>query len=778
MIETSMEKNTETDMITDVINQNHTTYIKKSANGSPSSGTMIIINDPDLSPVHSEKCLKGHSVPANLENVYDACRSGPSTIILGSILNTQDDTDFTLVSCEELSCQDGHITPQGAYVVAKTHAPIVPAPVICLVRDANEATPSDYRDIGLQKGIELLSILIPEVFPCSCGYVYSSSDLIAPDGSILSQRSHIYIQIADPSDLDRFKEILIFRCIEAGLYWYRDISDNIKIIEYPFDFKAIRPEWLFYESQHHSDPILCNGLILDTRAIPSPSKDCYDKVLKEKEIFVPKTETSSFEVKFLTSCLQTQIDSCTLKADTEITYSDGRKTTVRQFIQSGLKKIPCYSPFRDDRTPNAFVSIYSDRKDSCFVYDKETNTAYFYSAALDTSPIPSISMKESICTLENTRDFLTHHGIKCRYDMIKKDIDIILPPSCPIPTPDNMKSVAYTVISNFAVKASYNIPKGVLKSHIQTLADIDAFNPVFEWMNIVWDGIDRFEALASKIKVDKDNEAYRDLILKYWCIQAVAAVAGSNRHGQKLELVLIFVGAQGIGKTTFLKSLAPDWILDGHVLITHDKDSVKTACSHWIVELGELDATFKKNDPAYLKSFLSKDEDLLRMPYKQEFSTYPRRTVFCASVNKSDFLIDRTGNRRYGVIEVEDIDNATQVNMQQYWAQVLTWYKEGETWWLTPEEMDLQTVNNSYHEAHSSIKQRILDTFDFTKINTPPDDTWLKLSAKDVLKAIGEEGSISNSTSVGTYLTQMGIPKKKTNGSMKYMMPPRKAISS
>src|SRR5690606_39387898 len=147
------------------------------------------------------------------------------------------------------------------------------------------------------------------------------------------------------------------------------------------------------------------------------------------------------------------------------------------------------------------------------------------------------------------------------------------------------------------------------------------------------------------------------------------------------EGVLVFQGPQNLGKTSWLKSLAPRelrLIKDGMMLRPDDKDSVKQVCSFWLVELGELDSTFRRADIAQLKAFITQDTDVLRRPYARRESTYARRTVFFGSVNPREFLHDETGNRRYWTIECESINSRHGLDMQQVWAEVLELWRAGE----------------------------------------------------------------------------------------------------
>ena len=124
--------------------------------------------------------------------------------------------------------------------------------------------------------------------------------------------------------------------------------------------------------------------------------------------------------------------------------------------------------------------------------------------------------------------------------------------------------------------------------------------------------------------------------------------------------VLTFQGPQGIGKTSWVASLVPDPVLRDmvikldHHLDPNNKDSILGAISHWIVEIGELDSSFKK-DVARLKGVLTSDSDKVRRPYARTESEYPRRTVFFATVNDNNFLVDSTGNTRWWTIPLASI---------------------------------------------------------------------------------------------------------------------------
>lgn len=139
--------------------------------------------------------------------------------------------------------------------------------------------------------------------------------------------------------------------------------------------------------------------------------------------------------------------------------------------------------------------------------------------------------------------------------------------------------------------------------------------------------------------------------------------------------VLIFQGEQSIGKTSWFKKLLPnpvnEYFLEGATLAPTNKDSISRVTSHGIVELGEADSTMKK-DIAALKAFLTSNKDVFRPPYGRVDNKLPRHTVFCASVNDNEYLVDPTGNSRFWTIPVLSLDYKHEIDMQQFWAQILT----------------------------------------------------------------------------------------------------------
>ena len=335
-----------------------------------------------------------------------------------------------------------------------------------------------------------------------------------------------------------------------------------------------------------------------------------------------------------------------------------------------------------------------------------------------------------LATIENLREMLRRLGIIVRYNIIHKKIEFLIPNSQS--TIDNQANAALAEISSWCERCL--IPSKNIKGALLKIADSNAYNPLAIWIQSKpWDGESRLQEFLDTVK--STNEPLKEKLIRKWLISCIAAIfepEGISAHG-----VLVFRGDQYLGKTMWFKQLAPSHLRvlgEGKFLKPDDKDSVFPVVSNWIVELGELDATFRKADISQLKAFLTKDRDVLRRPYAELDSEFPRRTVFFGSVNESDYLKDPTGNRRFWTIDCEKIDCNHKVDMQQLWSEIYELYKSGEKWILDAEEMKLLNEHNNQFQSVESVEERIAE-----KIRWEPRDYLVEchLSATQICQEIG-----------------------------------------
>ena len=373
-------------------------------------------------------------------------------------------------------------------------------------------------------------------------------------------------------------------------------------------------------------------------------------------------------------------------------------------------------------------------------------------------------------TIPNLAQILQAYGVTVRYNVIKKKTEIRLPDF--ICTTDNADNVALTHIVSLA--ATNNMPTGQIPMYVEALADSNSYNPVAEWIKLrPWDGQDRLDAIVATItaKEGYPPELKRTLIYR-WLLSCAAAALMSR--GFKARGVLTLQGPQGCGKTSWVISLVSDPALRemvikvDHHLDGNNKDSILTAICHWIVEIGELDSSFKK-DIARLKGFLTSDQDKLRRPYARGDSEYARRTVFCATVNEHNFLIDMTGNSRFWTIPVAKVNFKHGIDMQQVFAQLALDFERGEPWWLSPTEEAMLELQNKEHQAVNVIGEQMRALIDFERAGTPEDPA---MAAIDVLRELEyEKPSNGQCRDCAAILREHFGEPKKIKGIMKWRIP-------
>lgn len=341
-------------------------------------------------------------------------------------------------------------------------------------------------------------------------------------------------------------------------------------------------------------------------------------------------------------------------------------------------------------------------------------------------------------TYENFSILLEKYGIDIRYNLISKDMDYFIPGISH--TKDNAGEAYYADIISICERN--NIKKSYIDSYIIKLGDTKKYNPVLEFIESKpWDDKSRLNELYDTIKTQSFFPLeLKELLFRKWLISAVAAAQYEKFHSKG---VLVFQGQQSLGKTPWFKKLLPPeiepYFLESGTLNVDEKDSMITAVSKWIVELGEIDTTFKK-DIAKLKGFLSKGEDIIRRPYQRKNSNYPRRTIFCGTVNDEEFLKDASGNVRFWVIPVVEINYEHNIDMQQVWAEANHLYKTGERWWLDREEEQKLEFQNRRHFKTLGYEDVIVERYKFTEeINKLYEEAHLIDSLK-----LSEEKKIKN----------------------------------
>ncbi len=250
----------------------------------------------------------------------------------------------------------------------------------------------------------------------------------------------------------------------------------------------------------------------------------------------------------------------------------------------------------------------------------------------------------------------------------------------------------------------------------------------------------------------------------------VGAVKRALEPGCYMKRALILKGDQDAGKSAFVSKLGKFWgteLASG----TSEMDMVRLITRTWIMELAECDRLFKGKDASILKQILSTTTDKYVPKYKEadEMSVTPRTTVFIGTTNKSQFLVDDTGNKRFWIIDMPDGWKLPlawlEENVDQLWSTAYHKLVNGHPTDLSPaSQVASEDRNRDYMVEGSWVEplERVLETV------TLDGSREVAFKMLDIQTAMGthQDNHAKNKTSVINSLKQLGYEQKaiKVNG--------------
>ena len=321
------------------------------------------------------------------------------------------------------------------------------------------------------------------------------------------------------------------------------------------------------------------------------------------------------------------------------------------------------------------------------------------------------------------------------------------------------------------------------KTDIQTIInseEVPTFDPIKAYLESLpaWDGQNHVAQLFGRIPgISSEQLAY----LSVWLRSCVAHwMQMDTLHGN--ECVPTLIGAQGCGKTTFLRRLLPQtlrqYYLD-HLNLSNKFDKEMALTNNLLVNLDELEA-IRPSQHASLKQLLSKNKVNGRKIYGDSQDDRPRYASFTATTNNRHPLTDATGSRRYICLPIPDgqfINNDGDIDYDQLYAQVLYELRElrAPYWFNNDEVKRIQEMNQEFMQQKDMAE---IVTACFRK---PKEGEQVKkLSSTDVLKLIQKEYPsipINQSTKIhlGFAMKELGYENSKTGNVVFYRAVPLKA---
>lgn len=336
---------------------------------------------------------------------------------------------------------------------------------------------------------------------------------------------------------------------------------------------------------------------------------------------------------------------------------------------------------------------------------------YQKGSGLDFTHIPDEDFRQTLSTAKNRTSGLYVTNDLCNYVTVLENdpllanhffydtraAQVMLEAGLPAPFTRTtrrraIQDVDYTSLQMYFEKLPFdpaNDETGRMFNNVQKQLCIDAISQVAmthernlaaEWFDtLIWDGEPRMDGILYTFL----GCAHDDYTIEVTRVLLYGIIARAFNAGVKFDYIPVLVGRQGLGKSQFCRALCPkeEWYLDGLSTMEGD-DAIEKIRNKLIVEVAEL-ANLRRDKLETVKSFLTRTVDTIRPKYAKNTEDRPRGCVFIGTTNVSQFLVDKTGNRRWlpvqcGLIEppMSLFDKNAPYYFEQVWAEAVQKWRE------------------------------------------------------------------------------------------------------
>ena len=317
---------------------------------------------------------------------------------------------------------------------------------------------------------------------------------------------------------------------------------------------------------------------------------------------------------------------------------------------------------------------------------------------------------------------------------------------------------------------------------VKNVAMRHRFHPVRELLDsLEWDEQEHIRKLLPDYLGTEDSD-YNYQVWRLWMLGAVSRI---YHPGCKFDYTVILQGRQGLGKSTFLQLMAlnDSWFNDSLDSLDSDK-AAQSLMGSWIIELAELKSLARTAGGVdSVKRFLTATQDKYRVPYERRADIFLRQSVFAGTTNKSDFLQDETGNRRFLIVQtgVKEpkkslFDPQAMDDIKAAWAEAVHIYKTEKSKLLLPESCKKRAEELQAESMLDDGKVGIIQEYLSDKHRTCAIEIWQKAlnesgrpakwqasEINNIILSLPDWERIPNPVKFGEYGSQRGFRRRTTN---------------
>ena len=292
-----------------------------------------------------------------------------------------------------------------------------------------------------------------------------------------------------------------------------------------------------------------------------------------------------------------------------------------------------------------------------------------------------------------------------------------------------------------------------------------------------WDGVDRLESFYATIRVKPEYEELKRIYVLTWLKQLIyTSCFSSLKKGSKniSRYLLVLQSQQEGGKSTWVKNLMPyelenRYVAVGATLKTDDDQHTLGIIKKLIVELGEIEKSFKHSDINAFKAFFGRTVDTMKVKWVTYPVDFERTTSFIASTNDYYFLKDDTGTTRFMVLPLDNeyrtedglaifCNGRHGIDMLQLYRQVF----ESEDWVNFELSVENKEIQKKINEEFT-LKDTFEDLFyeEFTEEICATGELY---NCTDILKRLGYSTTNVNKklrNDLASFLRKKGFPCRK-----------------
>jgi len=259
------------------------------------------------------------------------------------------------------------------------------------------------------------------------------------------------------------------------------------------------------------------------------------------------------------------------------------------------------------------------------------------------------------------------------------------------------------------------------------------YHPIRSYINKVkgtWDGKERICDFLARI----NHTDYCQKMGRIWLRAMVAQMAGyDTQHANSVMLTLVSP-TQGLHKSTFLRNLLPPELSDYYTddfSLNQKGNAQRKIVEFAIINDDELDKEPTKKMPL-MKTLMQTMKPSFIGAYKKNFNRLPRTASFTGTSNHRELLTDRTGSRRYLILEPDGMIDVSNIEHQQIYAELLDEIEKGEPYFFSKlEEQEMQLHNQPYY-VKTELERGITRFFK----KAASEQEGIKMSANNIIETL------------------------------------------